>query len=894
MHVERALEPVPEPQRQDGALCFEASKESIAFLRLLRGVPECIRNAAKKGQFCAVVQEPGAATAWVPRALLPKQPELSDKDGAEEVESGFGWCAMLMGRSSSGKGGLNVPAEPGAAAKICALMAEASVNVRLLTAFDVDVLLVSEKALPQAAAMLVNGGHAVWPSTRVCNPSPWEEIREKPSDSQLAQQFAGVWSLAQREEPLGTIVEEFTDGDGPLRLQAPGGLFIEIRIPDAASEGEHKQASFGGNFRVCSDKGQMMCTQLRSIDFQPPSVEVPRFQVTLSPSSMEAVGHPAGDFRELWARLSSAEEKNFVALELQSEVPEPKVPRTGMWVFAGNRFARLLGLPRGTGLVAGTCCRSLGQLQRLRGYAEVRYELHQNYEVLAGIVEEPGLLKIKRMAWQPGKSDTILYSSSDEATGEIVVGQDCIVHIHPGGRRDTWRIVEWTFDPFTPSAAAVSEKDRSSSSSPSKARSPSSAQDIQSPEKEDGQEEDAGVQARSPSKDAGETDIADDESDRSGVESDAEKRDASPAPQLRSPSRSPKEEAQEAPEEAEAAEEAGKSEEDGGKSEEGAKVEEKTERSRRKARKAAAQAAVAAVEAAAAEASGSPKRKSAKEPKEKKKKKRKASPAADEQKDGAVSDDAEGAADAKAGKKKKKKKKAKKHKKEKAGKEERDEVAEASEDEAPAEKAAESPAAAPSSPKSAAGSSPKASPAPASAPASPAGAASAPNSPAGRASRSPERSPKRSSPKHSSPQARGGRGKRGRDRDEGGRRGKQKSPSRGRKKDRKRNSSHSPLKRSSPARKRGGSSPAKRSSPARKRSAKRGSSRKKRGSSPAKRSPAPRSGSRSRSGGRGRGGRGRDRNRSTSGNRADRRGGDRKGSRSRSGHGGKKRKKGRD
>lgn len=457
MHAELALEIAPEPPQQSGGgVCLEAMPETLALLRLGKGVPDCVRAASRDNQFTAVVQEPAAATALVPRNLLPRPAELANRDGAEECKPGVGWSALCIGRPGSGRNGLKLPAAAGQAGELCALLADASVSAKVLSATGTEVLLIPEESLPAAAATFVSHGHAIWSSTRVCDQRPWETARDALSDPSLMQQQAGAWGLVQREEPLGTIVEEYTEGDGPLRLQAPSGLFIELRVPETDTGGEHKQASFGGRCRTVKQDGQVVCTQLRAIDFQPPEVYAPRSQMTLGTSSIEAVGHPHGEYRELWARLS--DETDVVALELQSEVPEPKNPRCGVWLFTGKRFARLVGLPRGSGLVASTCCKSLGQLQRLRGYAEVRYELREHYEALGGVVEEPGLLRIRRKAWSPKEAGSVFYSAADESTGEIVVGQDCIVRILPGGRRETWRIVEWTFDPFTPSSSGAASE----------------------------------------------------------------------------------------------------------------------------------------------------------------------------------------------------------------------------------------------------------------------------------------------------------------------------------------------------------------------------------------------------------------------------------------------------
>ena len=86
----------------------------------------------------------------------------------------------------------------------------------------------SQESLPAAAATFVSHGHAIWSSTRVCDQRPWETARDALSDPSLMQQQAGAWGLVQREEPLGTIVEEYTEGDGPLRLQADAQTHLHL------------------------------------------------------------------------------------------------------------------------------------------------------------------------------------------------------------------------------------------------------------------------------------------------------------------------------------------------------------------------------------------------------------------------------------------------------------------------------------------------------------------------------------------------------------------------------------------------------------------------------------------------------------------------------------------
>lgn len=513
-HVDLALDQGPTPQQPIGAVCLEALPDAISWLRLRQGVPECVRKAAREGQFCAVVQELSTATAWVPRSLLPASGELEEAEEAKEVEPNRSWCAIRVGRPGSGIGGLKVPAVPGTAGTLCALLADVSVCVRLLSAFGTEVLLIPEDALPAAGAAFVERGHAIWPCVRVCDPAPWKADLAQPGNHAVSlQRLVGAWGLVQHEEPPGTTTEEYTEGDGPLRLQTPGGCFVELHVPESNGTGEHKEASFGGRIHIAETHDQLISTQLRTIDFQPPGARAPQSQITISGSSIEVVGYPDGQHRELWARINDPEESRYVALELQSEVPEPKRQRSGIWLFVGSRFGRLVGLSRGTGLVGGTCCQSLGQLQRLRGYAEVRHELREHYEATFGVLEEPGLLRIKRTAWHPDKVDSVFYNASDDATGEITVNQDRVFHTRPDGKREIWRVIDWTFDPFT--KAATAEQAGSRSTSQTRARSGSS----------DGQ---------------------------SGAEYEVDDDDDAPAPCLRSPSRSDAQDAE--PENAGAAE----------------------------------------------------------------------------------------------------------------------------------------------------------------------------------------------------------------------------------------------------------------------------------------------------------------------------------------------------
>lgn len=466
--VDAAHQTVPELASPPKSVCLEVLPDAVLQLRLSRGVPDCVKQAATSGQFCSVVQEPDMAGAWVPRTLLQRASKL---DGVEEVEPGVAWCALCISSRGS-KGEAPLPASlSGAAGAICASLAKVQVSARLSVLGGQPVLLVREDQMRAAADHLIQKGNAVLPATRVCEPVPWKAVKAAPSNPALSRRLAGVWKLLRRAQPPGTITEQHTEeDDGPVRLQASGGLFIEVRMARA----EGAEASAGGSFRAAEKDGKILCKQLPAISFQPPGSQLAESQITFRRTSIEALAHPAKESREVWKCLSAGQE-DIVALELQSEAPEPKRSRCGLWIFAGNRFARLVGPPRGSGLVAGTCCRSLSQLMKLKGSSEVRSELKNQYQVVLGTVEEPGLLRVDYEASRPDRAGTVFYSARDESTGEIAAGGGSVVYTASGGHRETWRIVEWTFDPFAPDGAGEEEVEAVSASeaeaSPSRSES---------------------------------------------------------------------------------------------------------------------------------------------------------------------------------------------------------------------------------------------------------------------------------------------------------------------------------------------------------------------------------------------------------------------------------------
>merc|ERR1719171_1919177 len=81
----------------------------------------------------------------------------------------------------------------------------------------------------------------IGPPARVCLPTL--EVDEAAAEKN--SQYVGVWSLLKREEPIGNTVEEHPAGEGPLRLQAPSGVFAEIRIPKKSDDARLQESCAG-------------------------------------------------------------------------------------------------------------------------------------------------------------------------------------------------------------------------------------------------------------------------------------------------------------------------------------------------------------------------------------------------------------------------------------------------------------------------------------------------------------------------------------------------------------------------------------------------------------------------------------------------------------------------
>lgn len=224
-------------------------------------------------------------------------------------------------------------------AEIDATLSGVGVRWRILPGTASQILLVKEEDLPAATVALARHGHAIGPPARVCAPVP----KEDETASTRNADYVGVWGLQMREEPIGVTVQEHAKGSvsGPMRLQAPSGLYVEVRIPKKADD-ESSQESCAG-FHAVVDLGseRRLSVRHRVIDFRPPRGAVLCTQVKFDKevTVMGELSTPRSRHRdeyvEAWTKVQNGP---VTALELVSETfpsssSSSSRPRAGYWLF---------------------------------------------------------------------------------------------------------------------------------------------------------------------------------------------------------------------------------------------------------------------------------------------------------------------------------------------------------------------------------------------------------------------------------------------------------------------------------------------------------------------------------------------------------------------------------
>merc|ERR1712048_1547605 len=125
----------------------------------------------------------------------------------------------------------------------------------------------------------------------------------------------------------------------PIRIQAPGGIVVEFRVPRGSGDVTQHASCFGMLGLDSGDTSRALRQSL--VSFQPPSGSPTAFRMTLhaTDSSLdeETLAAPEERVLERWVRLGDIGQ-GVTALELidADEAEDPKAPhRKGAWVFCG-------------------------------------------------------------------------------------------------------------------------------------------------------------------------------------------------------------------------------------------------------------------------------------------------------------------------------------------------------------------------------------------------------------------------------------------------------------------------------------------------------------------------------------------------------------------------------
>jgi len=316
-------------------------------------------------------------------------------------------------------------------------------------------LVCRRESLSKVVKALVHAGCLVSPASAICPPAP-----DASQLSPLPDDLVGVWRRS---------------GTGAVRLQASTGVFVDVHLPANSSTPE----SCCGVLALDVDGSGT--TRHRIVDFVPPRGAPLRTESKVEGDILRVTGDVAGG--EEWCRLGLGSDSTngqtppVMALELVSEEPAGPKPRTGMWIFCGDIFARCVGPRVGEGIVAGGCVKSLAHLVNMTGNEAVDKELGSSYDAVLGTVEKPGVLRLTRRSWVSDAPGTVLYDVKEGIGGKITVFDNGFIeHKYSGGPRQKWAIREMGFNPFgkDPVKAPKEGKDKSKKKKTSRSNSSSS------------------------------------------------------------------------------------------------------------------------------------------------------------------------------------------------------------------------------------------------------------------------------------------------------------------------------------------------------------------------------------------------------------------------------------
>lgn len=438
-------------------LILEAEPIDLVVIGNAANCSSWIGKAIAESHFVAVVKTPVApSTSVIVDAKIAEaniKPELLQRR----------WMALRVRRPM---GDPRLPLRELSA--LCDQLVQAGVEPRTLVPIDSrSYLLLNKEHVHVSVTALVQCGHLVSPAQRVVNALPTPE-----TSTELPEMQVGGWKLLQRQnDGITKDCRKNSIFQSILRVQAKCGFYCEVRTLDpqeVASEFHAQLSSFGMLRSDGSRSWRDPLVQFQVSDGSPlPLLEVSTTEgagedILLKETERSSSGSAQGPV-ETWSKLPNSEK--VTALELDADDLQ------GIWMFAGNLFLRIIGVPRSQSLLASHCCRSLTQLEYFQGMEAVQSEL-KKYEVLVGEVEESGVLRVHRNTWQgdtgsPASRLLLDARPTDlPKTGsvEVQLESGIVTHQDPDGKELRWRIREWGFDPFTVIEPVVSEPEAVSES----------------------------------------------------------------------------------------------------------------------------------------------------------------------------------------------------------------------------------------------------------------------------------------------------------------------------------------------------------------------------------------------------------------------------------------------
>jgi len=237
---------------------------------------------------------------------------------------------------------------PEVLACLCRQIADSALKPWPLASGEEELLLIDRALFAQAALALVRAGNAIGPPASIAPPPELQEDGLATSD---VERFCGVWRLVSRFKPSGAVTEKYSKGEGPLRIQAPSGIYTEFGV--SASGEVHGQTSCCGILSVeeQDDDNKTVAFRQATVGFEPPAGGALKSIVVFEPGggddgedvALETVsGVVSGSQVERWERIGTGE---VTVLELEGTDPIPGDGRChiGFWLFCSSFWVRAIG-----------------------------------------------------------------------------------------------------------------------------------------------------------------------------------------------------------------------------------------------------------------------------------------------------------------------------------------------------------------------------------------------------------------------------------------------------------------------------------------------------------------------------------------------------------------------